>query len=339
MMKITVSLIVVVLVALLKVATVAYSVSVVDEGLLIVTTFPSLVNDIKQLVTQSDHVVSLVPIGVDPHEYQLTVGDVELLRRADVIVSTGHTPFEKRIRELVEVGELSAVLIEIPRIKGIEILNNPMTGLPNLHMPIYDPLNYIIFIDNVTRTLQKLKPENADIYDSKRLSIILNISRLLARTPRIYLEAVADIPPTQYAVSWLGVKVKYFLVREHGIPVTPSDLEVIRDEIARKHIKLAIVTKPATTISKQLIELANEYNIPILYVSSPLSSTSILEKLNDIARQVTSLTKHYTTSYRELHSVEGGRVVSYGYTIIGVIAVISIAILIAYMVLRGRRTV
>ena len=200
-MKITVSLIVVVLVALLKVATVAYSVSVVDEGLLIVTTFPSLVNDIKQLVTQSDHVVSLVPIGVDPHEYQLTVGDVELLRRADVIVSTGHTPFEKRIRELVEVGELSAVLIEIPRIKGIEILNNPMTGLPNLHMPIYDPLNYIIFIDNVTRTLQKLKPENADIYDSKRLSIILNISRLLARTPRIYLEAVADIPPTQYAVS------------------------------------------------------------------------------------------------------------------------------------------
>lgn len=337
--KITILFIMVVLVAISGVATIAYSVSVEDRGLLIVTTFPPLVNDIEQLVTQSDHVVSLIPIGVDPHEYQLTVGDVELLRRADIIVSTGHTPFEKRIRELVEMGELSAVLIEIPRIKGIEILDNPMTGLPNLHMPIYDPLNYIIFINNITKTLQKFRPKNANIYDSKRLSVILNISRLLAKTPRIYLEAVADIPPTQYATSWLGIKVKYFLIREYGIPVTPSDLETIRDEISRKHIRIAIVTKPATTASKQLIEIAKEYNIPILYIPSPLSNTSILEKLNDIARQVTSLTKHYTTLYGRLRSVEEDKVIPYEYSIVGIIAVIAIAILIAYMVLRGRRTV
>ncbi|MET1100861.1 MAG: zinc ABC transporter substrate-binding protein, partial [Pyrodictiaceae archaeon] len=131
------------LVMLLAPAEAAYTYN--DKGLLIVTTFPNLVWDIKQLVCKDDRVKSIVPLGVDPHEYQLTPSDIQLLAKADIIVSTAHTPFEEDIRSLTLEGKLYATLIEIPRIPGIRILRNPVTGQPNYHMLIYDPENYKIF--------------------------------------------------------------------------------------------------------------------------------------------------------------------------------------------------
>ena len=62
--------------------------------------FPNLAYDVGLLACEDDRIVSLAPAGSDPHEYQLTPEDVELLRRADLIISTGHVPFEARIKEL-----------------------------------------------------------------------------------------------------------------------------------------------------------------------------------------------------------------------------------------------
>ncbi|MEM3892849.1 MAG: hypothetical protein QXR12_02735, partial [Thermofilum sp.] len=48
-------------------------------GLRIAVTFPSLYEDVKALLCEGDTVVSIAPPGVDPHEYQLSPKDVELL--------------------------------------------------------------------------------------------------------------------------------------------------------------------------------------------------------------------------------------------------------------------
>lgn len=335
----TMFIIIIFMIPLRSVVTVC-GIYVENRGLLIITTFPSLVNDIKQLIASDDHVISIVPIGTDPHEYQLTINDIEILRKADIIISTGHTPFENRIRELIANGELKAILIEIPRIKNIKILDNPVTGLPNLHMPIYDPINYLVFINNITETLQKLRPENTDIYNANRLSIIFNISKLLALSPRVYLEAVADKPLTQYAVSWLGIRIKYLIIKEPGAPATPNDLEIIRSEMAMGRISLAIITEPATDIStKQLIDMANKYNISILYVPSPLSNASILEKLHVIATQITDPVKYYETLYKGSCSIEGSSLKEYEYYVAGGMVIVSIITFIVYMVLRRRKEI
>ena len=311
-----------------------------SNGLTIVVTFPSLVNDIKELISRNDNVISIVPAGTDPHEYQLTINDIELLKKADLIISTGHTSFEKRIRDLINTGEIKAILIEIPKIKNIVIMNNPVTGLPNLHMPIYDPLNYICFINNITYTLQMLRPERANVYNENRLSIISNITYLLASSPRIYIDAVADKPLTQYAVSWLGIRIKYLLIKEPGVPATPNDLSIIRDNMVKGSIGIVIITEPATdSASKQLIDMAIKYDIPILYVPSPMSNASIIEKLNYIASQISDPIKYYEKQYGSSGSctVEQGGLGRYGYGIVGGMVIASIVTFIAYIIISRRR--
>ncbi|HIP25359.1 MAG TPA: ABC transporter substrate-binding protein, partial [Archaeoglobus profundus] len=96
------------------------------KGLTIIVTFPNLEEDIK-LVAPKDVIKSIVPVGVDPHTYQLTPDDIESLKRADVIISTAHTHFEMKIKKMVENGEIKAKLVEIPEIPGIKILKNPVT--------------------------------------------------------------------------------------------------------------------------------------------------------------------------------------------------------------------
>jgi len=317
-----------------------HGVHIVNKGLLIVVTFPSLTNDIEQLISHDDHVISIVPPGTDPHEYQLTISDIEILHKADIIISTGHTPFENRIRELVNNGEIKAILIEIPKINGIKILNNPATGLPNLHMPIYDPINYITFINNITETMQKLRPSHADTYNANRLSIISKISYLLASAPRIYLDAVADKPLTQYAVSWLGIRIRYLIIKEPGVPATPSDLNIIRNEMAKGRINLAIITEPAIDASsQQLIDMANEYNVPILYVPSPLSNATIIEKLSNIASQVTDPVKYYERLYKGSCIVVHNSLRGYEYLVVGGMVIASITTLLVYIVLRRREEI
>ena len=98
------------------------------HGLLIVVSFPNLAYDVELLACEDDTVISLAPPGMDPHDYQLTPSDVELLRRADLVISTAHAPFEVDIRRLVEEGRLSTVLVELPHVPGVRLLVNPITS-------------------------------------------------------------------------------------------------------------------------------------------------------------------------------------------------------------------
>ena len=99
-----------------------------ERGLYIVVTFPNLKYDVELITCKDDTVVWIAPPGVDPHSYQLTPKNVIDLKKADVIISSAHVPFELEIRDLVQRGEIKGILIEIPRIPDIKILKNPATG-------------------------------------------------------------------------------------------------------------------------------------------------------------------------------------------------------------------
>ncbi|RLI13893.1 ABC transporter substrate-binding protein, partial [Candidatus Bathyarchaeota archaeon] len=185
-------------------------------GLLIVASFPNLVCDLGLLALEDDEVVSLAPAGADPHDYQLTPNDVELLKKADIIVSTAHTPFEAEIRELWARGELRGALVEVPSIPGIRLAANPATGQPNYHMPIYDPGNYKAFLTYLAELMAELRPDRAGDYRERAEEAVRAVDSLLRAAPRLDMVAVADLPFAQYAVGWLGVEVRFLIVKEHG---------------------------------------------------------------------------------------------------------------------------
>lgn len=267
---------------------VAYGTS--GDGLLIVVSFPNLVYDIRQLVCNDDLVESIAPMGVDPHDYQLTPKNIELLKKADLIVSTGHTPFEKSIEDMASQGEFKGELIVIPKIPGIRIYKNPMLGTPNYHAPIYDPHNYEVFLKYVARELAKLRPECSETYTDKLSQVLGKLQDIVENTPKLNYTAVADTPLTQYAVSWLNLTLKYLMIKEHDVPATPGDIEEIKSFLEKRRQVIAVVTSPVELpASKQLEQLAHENGVRIIYVPSFLLPSSTLSKLKNISQQARKL--------------------------------------------------
>ncbi len=256
----------------------------------IVVTFSSLLPDVEQVVLQTDIVEYIVPIGVDPHTYSLKPDDIDKLMRADVIISTGHTGFEKKIRELREEGRISGVLIEIPSIEGINIKMNPETHQPNLHMPIYDPHNYEVFIKKLVKTFTKLNPQYRAKYWKKGNETLEELNLIVKKTEKLNMTAVIETPALQYAVEWLGVKPRYLLMKEHGVAPTPRDVDRIINAINNGTIQLVVVSSPiASKAGEYLAGYAEKHRVPILYVPSPTSPDSILHKLRNISSQVVGI--------------------------------------------------
>ncbi len=258
------------------------------EGLKVAVTFPSLKPDVELLACEGDTVISIAPPGVDPHEYQLAPSDVEALKGSDLIVSTGHAPFETRIADLVAKGEVKARLVEVPSIPGIKLLTNPATGLENLHWPIYDPANYLAFVKHLAEVMAELRPSCARAYREKAAAVERRLGSLLSNTPKLNVTAVGFSPVVQYAVEWAGVKVAYLLVKEHELPATPEDIAAAERALAEGKALLVVSVKGAegTPLGAKAEELARKYGRPVLYVPSPLEIASTLEKLNAAAAEL-----------------------------------------------------
>ena len=262
------------------------------RGLLIIVSFPNLAYDVALLADEEDEIAALVPIGADPHDYQLTPSDIRLLERADLIVSTAHAPFEAEMRKLVEEGHVRGVLLELPRLPGLRLLVNPATGQPNYHMPIYDPVNYERFVDYLSTVLAHLRPGKADEYAENARRVKESVRELLEKAPRLGLVAVADLPVVQYAVSWLDVEIISFVLKEPGVPATPGDLMELEEALANHEVDLVIVCRPTVvSASEELNALAKRYGLPIIYVPSPMEPGSILDKLSIVVDQALKLAK------------------------------------------------
>ncbi|MGC8953169.1 MAG: metal ABC transporter substrate-binding protein [Desulfurococcus sp.] len=262
------------------------------SGVYVVTVFPNLVSDIKLLLCDGDVVDYIIPPGVDPHEYQLSISDYQKLKRASIIVSTGHTGAEAEIEELVKKGELNATLINILEIPGIRITINPSSGQANLHMPIYDPLNYILFVGNLTSTLAKANPLKADCYRDKALKLVNSLISLVNKMIGKYrdVSTIIDLPGIQYAVEWMGFKVVKSLVPEHEVQPSPQDIASVESFMKSGSTPLVFVTSPAASSEgNALIELSKKYNVTIIEVPSPLVNGSIPDKLYYISSQVSGV--------------------------------------------------
>ncbi len=230
------------------------------SALTIVTTFPSLANDVK-LIAPNDKIYYIPAYS---HDYQLTSKDVEMLKRADVIVSTAHTHFEKKIEEMVEKGEIRAKLIEIPKIRGIRLLNYPGTNRINYHMPIYDPHNYEVFLNYLARVLEELNPNGSYVENAKRVCI--EVEEVVDNV-RYNGTALVDYPYGQYAVSWTGLKVVGVVF---NTPTTPEKF---------KEVDYLVLTRNSERSEALMENVPHRY---VIYIDSPFSNRTILQKLKDM---------------------------------------------------------
>ncbi len=273
---------------LLSLASTTVHMAEASRGLLIVATLPSLAEDVKLIAAPGDRVVALIPPGVDPHTYQLKPRDVALLGEADVVVSSGHTRFEKEVKRLVEEHRIRALLVEVPSVVGIKLYKMPGTSIIDYHMPIYYPDNYIAFMKRLVEVLEKLNPDKRKYYEANLLKITKLVEDLKTLVQLSEKPCVGDKPYTLYVCKWISRGRILVLEKAPGAPITPSTLAEAAKLLSLGG--LAVVSwPPSSPSSRTLLDYAKRMHSIIVRVYPPSTSKPILESIEEAALELAEL--------------------------------------------------
>jgi len=266
----------------------------------IVVTFPYLYDDIKSVVCPGDVVTNIVKPGIDPHEYQLSVEDINVIKKADIIISTAHTHFEQKIKKMIKENGLDSILIEIPHLQNIKIFKNPSTGIENYHELLFYPENYIAFLKYLKSILASLRPECAKNYEENIEQFILKLQSIINKSDKSNRIAVLDSPRAQYIVAGLGLNASYILMKEEEIPITPEDIKGA-EEMIRKYNNSIVVIINGSKATSYLSDLANRYGRKVLILPDPLTSTSIISILENAANVLNALDVNASHSIKTIN--------------------------------------
>ncbi|NJE75865.1 metal ABC transporter solute-binding protein, Zn/Mn family [Thermococcus sp. ES12] len=202
----------------------------VDDRPLVVTSIAPLAAIVQDAFGDSVEVVYLIPPGADPHEYQLTASQIELLRGASVIVTTGgHLPVEKKIAELKEEGTITgeALFIDDYKREGFRYLpEHWYGGKDNPHGVWLDPTNALAIARATEKALEKTDPANAEKYLAGYRDFEARVRAITEAYLAIVdgnLTAVIQMPPDQYALEWLGIKAIASIKPEEEVPAIGVD--------------------------------------------------------------------------------------------------------------------
>jgi ABC-type Zn uptake system ZnuABC Zn-binding protein ZnuA len=263
-----------------------------EKGI-ITTSFPYIA-EIARIIAGSEwNVTPIVPAGVDPHDYSLSISDVEKLRSSTMIVVTNHTYFEQRIIELVNNGELKPQrLIVAEEIEGLKILVNPDTKKPNQHMIYYDPDNLLLLAREIKEALVTVDPQNKDRYEENYQALASEVQVLRnSYEGKLRMRAVGSTPIVQYAVSWLGVEIITFLIPEHEAQLSPQKQLEIQRMAKNREIEAVVIRAsmsksgwtPLTQYDQILVDIARENGLAIMAVPDPLLyNPNLLQCLKDL---------------------------------------------------------
>lgn len=133
-----------------------------DNPKLVVAT-ASIFADMAEVISGGEvEIRTIVPIGGDPHIYEPTPGDAQLVNSADLILRNGLT-FEGWLNELIENSGTKATTVTITEgIQPIESIQYKNSTDPHAWM---DPTNGLVYIENIKNALIALDPDKQDIYE------------------------------------------------------------------------------------------------------------------------------------------------------------------------------
>jgi len=191
----------------------------------IIVSFPAYNIIFKEAFPNAD--VILLTKGVsDPHEYQLTPQDLQMLKaltERDVIISSMHAPFELKIAEMAKNGEIKAKLIDLTKIQWYLTWDGDLVkgaeqdhGGLNMHDHGVFPPNVFALIDEVSKATG-LEPDQNFIQKLKQLNATY--------ANKFSGKAIAITPTAQYILYWLGYRDVALFIKEPGVPPSPADLQ------------------------------------------------------------------------------------------------------------------
>ncbi len=270
----------------------------------VLVTIGCLARDVELVGGDKVVVYTLIPAGVDPHNYYLKPRDILRYSGVDIVFSTNHTPVEIKLDELIRTGVFKVkYYVVINDLPEAIILREPSTKILNQHMIIYDVENYILFLKCIEKYLSLVNPSEENYYSSRLKDVLSVLGRLYAYKGLLSgYRVVVSQPPLQYAAYWLGARVLSIVSPASGI-VSEKALYNVYEGLANGSINAVFVCslspysfKPCSPIDYRLAFLASRFNATVIPVLWPLYNSSMLFKLENLVYNVESSLHHKITA-------------------------------------------
>jgi ABC-type Zn uptake system ZnuABC Zn-binding protein ZnuA len=214
----------------------------------------SFLRDIAQNVTGDRLTVGeLIPVGVDPHEWQPAPADLAAVARSDVLIVNGGGLEGTLLKSVANAGGDARV---VTASAGLEP-RVPEPGEPDYGKALavdphwwLDPVDVITYVTNIRDALVAADPAGAGIYQANAAAYIKRLRSLdtwiraqVATVPTANRLLVMNHLSHGYFADRYGFKVVGAVTPSvtSGASVTPAQMAVLVRTIERLHVKAIFV--------------------------------------------------------------------------------------------------
>ncbi|MEO1449997.1 MAG: zinc ABC transporter substrate-binding protein, partial [Bacteroidota bacterium] len=222
------------------------------------TTF---IADMAQVIAGEDaEVISLMPIGGDPHLYDPVPGDAKLIAGAALILRNGLT-LEGWLNEMIENSGTRAPLITVTEgVAPIKSADHPDAADPHAWMDLH---HAEIYVHNIKDALVSLDPAHAANYQDRHDAYVSEIRQLDAYIK----QQIALIPVPNRVLVTSHDAFRYFGnrygLRVESIMGTSTDAEARVEDVTH------------------LISVLTEYKVPAVFLESTINPKVLQQLAND----------------------------------------------------------
>ena len=263
-----------------------------DYEVLVVITFPSLYKDVKYILCDNEELYLVAPPSIDPHSYQISPRDLEALREADLVISSGHSPLEVKLESILGKKRI----LDISKIEQVEIKLDIKTGQPNFHLFFLDPDNYIAILSRIVDELNSIN-KHCTSYHNRKLEEIIKIvenAKKRVEVSNIDGKVIVSSSLLQYVIEWIGFSIEEYLARDYRDSISLRDIKRISNMLRRGSIEYVVVAlneegRPLSKLDKVLLDIAAKENVYVLKINLSLSSKAVYEIISEISREVVTL--------------------------------------------------
>lgn len=245
-----------------------------NSKLNVVTSISVIGEIVKDIGNGRVNVYSILPESVDPHNYALTVEDIQKALEADLLVFASVENFSleenilrnvpgKPYLDLVDYTRYNVTLLDIPEFRR------------NFHGYWMKPENALAIAKAVRDKLVELDPDGRSVYDYN-LQIfeekINNLTSFLEDVSEKYnlkdLEVAIAVPGAAYVVDAFKMRIVSVLLKGPGRFMNASELAKLEAAIKAGNISMLICPEimkdaKAGEISEQV---SRDTGIPVVYI-------------------------------------------------------------------------
>ncbi len=255
------------------------------EKIAVVASFYPMYEFARQVGGDRVAVRNLTPAGAEPHDYELTPGDILAVNKAKVLIYNG-ARLEPWVQKLLP--QIPASVLKVNATEGIRlstVTSGEDRGLIDPHVWL-DPVLAQRQVDNILAGLLRADPDGKGVYETNAAKFKQKLAALHDRIPRIFSPCrkkvfvtnhaafgyfAARYGLTQFAIAGLtpeaepsAAKIREILrlIRQHGLRVIYYETLVsprVAATIAREVGARILVLNPIEGLTDEELKQGNDY--------------------------------------------------------------------------------